>query len=240
MDVARQKSYVKSYREGQHTKYKPCAETPVISTLEDLIRELYVVFESETVNVEYVQQLMSMYKSNPVDWRRYAKFDRCRYTRNLVDEGNGKFNLLILCWGEGHGSAIHDHADAHCFMKVLQGSLNEVRFAWPERNRIAREECVDNRDDNSRDHKVLKETSREQLHLNEVTYINDSIGLHRVENLSNINSAVSLHLYCPPYSKCNIFNELTGQSTLTNVTFWSKYGEKRDRDIQSSRDPEDN
>jgi cysteine dioxygenase len=78
MDVARQKNYVRSYREGQHSKYKPCAEMPVISTLEDLIRELYVVFESDTVNVEYVQQLMSMYKSNPVDWRRYAKFDRCR------------------------------------------------------------------------------------------------------------------------------------------------------------------
>lgn len=26
-----------------------------------------------------------------------------RYTRNLVDQGNGKFNLMILCWGEGHG-----------------------------------------------------------------------------------------------------------------------------------------
>jgi cysteine dioxygenase len=36
------------------------------------------VFESDTVNVEYVQQLMAMYKSNPVDWKRYAKFDRCR------------------------------------------------------------------------------------------------------------------------------------------------------------------
>ena len=41
-----------------------------------------------------------------------------RYTRNLVDEGNGKFNLMLLCWGEGHSSAVHDHSDAHCFMKV--------------------------------------------------------------------------------------------------------------------------
>jgi hypothetical protein len=57
----------------------------------------------------------------------------------------------------------------------------------------------------------------------------DSIGLHRVENLSNINPAVSLHLYCPPYSNCHVFNELTGQSTLTKVTFWSKFGEKRDK-----------
>lgn len=48
-----------------------------------------------------------------------------------MDEGNGKFNLMLLCWGEGHSSAVHDHADAHCFMKMLDGNLREVRFAWP-------------------------------------------------------------------------------------------------------------
>ncbi len=48
-----------------------------------------------------------------------------------MDEGNGKFNLMLLCWGEGHSSAVHDHADAHCFMKMLDGTLKEVRFAWP-------------------------------------------------------------------------------------------------------------
>lgn len=39
---------------------------------------------------------------------------------------------MLLCWGEGHSSAVHDHADAHCFMKILDGALNEVRFAWPD------------------------------------------------------------------------------------------------------------
>lgn len=57
-----------------------------------------------------------------------------RYTRNLVDAGNGKFNLMIICWGEGHGSAIHDHSDCHCFMKMLKGELVESRYAWPETN----------------------------------------------------------------------------------------------------------
>lgn len=55
----------------------------------------------------------------------------CRYTRNLVAEGNGKFNLMILCWNESQGSSIHDHTSAHCFVKVLQGSLTETMFAWP-------------------------------------------------------------------------------------------------------------
>lgn len=39
---------------------------------------------------------------------------------------------MILCWGEGHGSAIHDHADSHCFMKMLKGELAEIRYAWPD------------------------------------------------------------------------------------------------------------
>lgn len=57
----------------------------------------------------------------------------------------------------------------------------------------------------------------------------DSIGLHRVENPSTVNPAVSLHLYCPPFSKCSIFNKQTGQRSLCTVTFWSKYGDRRNR-----------
>lgn len=41
-----------------------------------------------------------------------------RYTRNLVDTGNGKYNLMIVCWSEGQGSGIHDHPNSHCIMKV--------------------------------------------------------------------------------------------------------------------------
>lgn len=51
---------------------------PVIDSLDDLIRELHVVFESDSVNVEYVHYLMKSYKSNPQDWKKYAKFDRYR------------------------------------------------------------------------------------------------------------------------------------------------------------------
>ncbi|XP_067003242.1 cysteine dioxygenase type 1 [Anabrus simplex] len=203
---------------------------PTVTTLDDLVRELHVVFEQDTVNVEYVHHLMSSYKSKPAEWKKFAKFDRYRYTRNLVDEGNGKFNLMILCWGEGHGSAIHDHADAHCFMKILQGSLSEVRFAWPD------EEMAGDITENS----PLKEIGRGQLDLNEVCYINDSLGLHRVENTSHTDRAVSLHLYCPPFDACLVFNQQTGQRMKCPVTFWSKYGEKTKREIRQCRPPEDN
>ncbi|PSN36272.1 Cysteine dioxygenase type 1 [Blattella germanica] len=215
----------------------PCMKLPAtgIVSLQDLIRELHSAFESDSVNIEYVQHLMSSYKSRPVDWKKYAKFDRYRYTRNLVDEGNGKFNLMILCWGEGHGSAIHDHADAHCFMKVMQGSLAEVRFEFPKDGQPDTTMIEDENEDSG-----LKEIARTRLNLNEVCYINDSLGLHRIENPSNIDPAVSLHLYCPPFDSCNVFNQRTGQRTPCKVTFWSKFGEKRNREIQAAIAPEDN
>lgn len=94
-----------------------------------------------------------------------------RYTRNLVDAGNGKFNLMIICWGEGHGSAIHDHADSHCFMKMLQGELREIRYAWPQTDGKSNET---NDDNNNIEYKgsELTELSRAIMETNSVHYIN--------------------------------------------------------------------
>jgi len=57
---------------------------PAISCLDDLIRQLHVVFQSDCINVEYVSALLAAYKSNPRDWKQYAIFDPHRYdtTRN--------------------------------------------------------------------------------------------------------------------------------------------------------------
>lgn len=199
--------------------------------LSELLGALHEVFSTDHVDIDEVQKLMASYKSNPVEWKKYAKFDRYRYTRNLVDEGNGRFNLMVLCWGEGHGSAIHDHANAHCVMKILQGKLCETRYAWPSANEI---------ENNSNELEELEVLDRTTLDLDEICYINDSMGLHRVENPSTINPAVSLHLYSPPFSSCSMFNERTGKRTECKVTFWSKYGEKRNREIQNASCPEDN
>ncbi|XP_068617205.1 cysteine dioxygenase type 1 [Brachionichthys hirsutus] len=177
-------------------------------TLDELIKFLHAVFENDCVNVEEVQSIMESYESKPQEWMKYAKFDQYRYTRNLVDEGNGKFNLMILCWGEGHGSSIHDHTDSHCFMKLLQGQLTETLFDWPE------------------SHGDMVQKSQRVLQENRVAYINDTIGLHRVENVSHTEAAVSLHLYSPPFQSCQAFDQRTGHKNTVRMTFCSKYGER--------------
>ncbi|CAG0898522.1 unnamed protein product [Darwinula stevensoni] len=183
---------------------------PRVDSLSQLCQELHRVFDSDRVDVDYVYELMRNYKSDPKEWKKFAKFDRYRYTRNLVDAGNGKFNLMVLCWGEAHGSSIHDHANSHCFMKMLMGSLTETRFDYPGGDTVGE----------------LHKISITELKTNEVVYINDEQGLHRVENASHTQPAVSLHLYCPPFDACHAFDQRTGHKTMNKVTFWSAFGKR--------------
>lgn len=51
---------------------------PTLNSLDDLINELHKVFAFDRVNVDYVKSLLSAYRSNPADWKKYAKFDPFR------------------------------------------------------------------------------------------------------------------------------------------------------------------
>jgi cysteine dioxygenase len=74
----------------------------------------------DDINVEDLMKLMQGYDSVGDEWKRYAFGDSSRgYTRNLVDEGNGKSNLLVLVWSPNKGSPIHDHGNAHCCREIL-------------------------------------------------------------------------------------------------------------------------
>ena len=67
------------------------------NSLKELIELIYKAFETDQVNVDYVHTIMRNYKGNMREWAPYLKFQPNKYTRNLVDAGNGKFNLMILC-----------------------------------------------------------------------------------------------------------------------------------------------
>ncbi|KAL6860182.1 hypothetical protein ACO1O0_004208 [Amphichorda felina] len=168
---------------------------------------------SDDVDVEVLTQLMRDYDGSDNKWSRYAFGDSTRgYTRNLVDEGNGKSNLLVLVWTPGKGSPIHDHGNAHCLMKILRGNLTETRFEFPESEEGEGPMTV-----------IAKKTYKE----NQVAYMADELGLHRVTNEGS-DFAVSLHLYTPPNvarGGCHIFDEKTGRSShVPSCLYYSAYG----------------
>lgn len=66
-------------------------------------------------------------------------------------------------------------------MKILKGSLTETRYAWP---------TVDL--NNSEDHH-MQLISEKTYQADQVTYMSDKLGLHRISNPNKENYAVSLH-----------------------------------------------
>ena len=88
------------------------------------------------VDVDEIWRILEDYNSQRDDWAKFAYYDTTKYKRNLVAEYD-KYNVMIITWGPGSRSCIHDHAGSHCFMKVLDGELIEGRFAWPDEGALA-------------------------------------------------------------------------------------------------------
>jgi predicted metal-dependent enzyme (double-stranded beta helix superfamily) len=116
-------------------------------------------------------------------------------------------------WSPGKGSPIHDHGNAHCLMKILRGNLTETRYAFP--------------DENSEEEEPMRVISERTHRENEVAYMADELGVHRVWNQGS-DFAVSLHLYTPPNvarGGCHIFNPETGRkSHVKKCGNYSAYG----------------
>ncbi|KAI0011615.1 RmlC-like cupin domain-containing protein [Xylariaceae sp. FL0662B] len=169
---------------------------------------------SDDVDVEDLTHIMERYVSDEKDWSTYALANaNMPYTRNLVDEGNGKANLLVLVWTPGKASPIHDHGNAHCLMKILRGDLTETRYDFPDG-----------------DTEQPMRVKSEQVHKeNSVAYMADELGLHSVSNRGS-DYAVSLHLYTPPNVAkhgCNTFNARTGKKThVAKCGHYSVYGKR--------------
>lgn len=103
-----------------------------------------------------------------------------------MDAGNDRFNLMILCWNEAQSSAIHDHQDSHCIMKVLKGTLTEIKYKLPNETdpliSTLEPKCADigiYRGDDEKLSEVyekqMQEVSRTIMNTNDVCYINGKI-----------------------------------------------------------------
>ncbi|KAF5864186.1 hypothetical protein ETB97_008392 [Aspergillus alliaceus] len=196
------------------------------NTFEQLVQDLSAALgpssglDSDDVDPFEIRRLMERYISNPDEWEPFALPDLNKtYTRNLIDKGNGKSNLLILVWSPGKGSAIHDHAKAHCVMKVLKGSLRETRYSWPNQHKLELGQASPLQ--------IKQETTYTK---NQVTYMSDELGLHKISNTDPDNVAVSLHLYTPPNAAAygfSVFDERTGKAShIKQTNYYSIRGER--------------
>ncbi len=153
-------------------------------------------------------ELLGEYARAHSDWRAFALFSESHYMRNLVVR-EPAFELMILCWGPGQESAIHNHEGQDCWMAVLEGEIEEVRYSWPEGGGPA----------------PVEKKGAATFAQGQVAFIRDEMGLHLVRPAaSSPRGGITLHLYSSPYDECNCYCPLTGQVTRKKLGHHSVRG----------------
>ena len=123
-----------------------------------------------------------------------------------------------MCWAPNQSSAFHSHEGSKCFVKVLAGQLTEQQVPY---------------NNDKLDFAHVNGLEGNTLKTNDVSYIDDSLGAHKVSNKSACEPAITLHIYLPPYTRCKVFDtSLNGDkwyqqstdNTIVDVTFKSKFG----------------
>ena len=142
-----------------------------------------------------LMKAVHQFKADASEIAAYSLFDSSKpYTRNLIT-ANSTYTLLLLCWNPSIQSKIHDHPCESCILMPLSGTLKEERFAYDG-------ECITD----------MKPISIKFYLEGQVSYMSNSLGLHRITNPRKYINAISLHLYYPPFGSCSVWSPVTSSN----------------------------
>jgi cysteine dioxygenase len=165
------------------------------------------------------------------DWRQYAQWNEHHYTRHLVDSCD-EYELMLICWAPGQRSRVHNHAGSHCWLTVVDGGVEESLYApvaagggGEERSAAPALPGVLGA---TRPCPPLHHLATAQLGAGGVAYINDKVALHAVgcPQICPGQGAVTLHLYCPPIRRVNLFEEDNNRVVQRVPGFFTVRGQK--------------
>jgi len=167
--------------------------------------------------------------------------DRVPYTRNLIHTDGKHYSLLLLCWNAKTASKIHDHPVQGCFVLPIRGSIVETLYT---RNGESSSSCgscgVGSGSDNSSSSSssssssesngdignTLVETKAIRRSKGDLSFMSNASGLlHKISN-DQEQGAISLHLYTPPFSRCQVWpNGVSSKESITaDMVFYSAHG----------------
>ena len=130
---------------------------------------------------------------------RFRRAKAGSYSRRLLhrDEELG-FTALVMTWGPGQRTALHDHAGIWCVEGVLEGEMEVERF-----------ELMEEREDGA-----LRFVSRERLPATagSAGALIPPLEHHILANPSPDRVALTLHVYGGEMDHCTIFEPILGSA----------------------------
>ena len=119
------------------------------------------------------------------EFEKHATWKKEAYSRNCLVSTEA-FEIILICWDTKAKTPIHGHDGQDCYVLQVSGTLTEKRFK-----------------ENENGFTLINEANFTKGTL---SYMNDRMGYHTLENLSN-SRAMTIHVYANPISSCKVYNE---------------------------------
>lgn len=148
--------------------------------------------------VEDYNDILDTFDFEAVDFKPFQSWAAKKYTRNCLYR-DVHFELILLCWEEGQETAIHGHDGEDCWVYLLEGAMEEVLFSL-------------------NDHSQLEQIVVQSIVPNQLTFMNDKLGFHKLRNV-NHGRSMSLHVYAKPIERCHYFDENSNKFVEKTLAF---------------------
>lgn len=155
-----------------------------------------------------IEDVLHLLKKNDLSYRDfepYIFFSDARYTRNLIHK-DPNFEILVLCWRPKQFSPIHGHEGQKCWMKVMSGTLEFTDYQEVPKN----------------DDKLIKKVA---VNVGKAGYVDGPARIHKVENISDKEDAVSLHIYAMPFDQCELYEADLPEKRRVPLNYHSIHGQ---------------
>lgn len=123
-----------------------------------------------------------------------ARFDRCRedtYARRLLHRAaDGAYTVVVMTWGAGQRTGLHDHAGIWCVECVLKGELDVTRYDLEER-------------DAERYRFVAKQALRARV--GDAGCLIPPFEYHVLKNPLRGQASITVHVYGGEMDHCNLY-----------------------------------
>jgi cysteine dioxygenase len=113
----------------------------------------------------------------------FFAFSDQHYVKNLLKRTD-EYEVFLICWKAGQTTPIHDHPSEGCWLRVLQGSLEETEYSNPS----------------------LQELERRVFCVGDYGFKRGAEILHSIRALED---SVSVHVYYPPNHVANLYQLTT-------------------------------
>ncbi len=114
-----------------------------------------------------------------------------RYARRLLHESDTLgYSVLVMTWGPGQGTPLHDHAGMWCVEGVHSGNIDVTQY-----------ELLDERDGRYR----FRQQGTIEANVGNAGALIPPFEYHTIKNASPTTKAVTVHVYAGEMTSCTIF-----------------------------------